>query len=140
MKVLTRNSIVHKMIIVLLIMLILIFAITPSYNGVYAADPDDGNSIGSTLLKEVVQLVVSLGDVVMGALNYFMLGTSNMWDVMISQTNNNLIKDSGSWLVEGIDNVPADKLVDHTTNGISIDASFWPWNANYEIPNMLYAP
>ena len=58
MKVLTRNSIVHKMIIVLLIMLILIFAITPSYNGVYAADPDDGNSIGSTLLKEVVQLVV----------------------------------------------------------------------------------
>ena len=140
MKVLTRNSIVHKMIIVLLIMLILIFAITPSYNGVYAADPDDGNSIGSTLLKEVVQLVVSLGDVVMGALNYFMLGTSNMWDVMISQTNSNLIEDSGSWLVEGIDNVPADKLVDHTTNGISIDASFWPWNANYEIPNMLYAP
>ena len=140
MKLLTKNSVLHKMIIILLIMLILIFAITPSYNGVYAADPDDGNSIGSTLLKEVVQLVVSLGDVVMGALNYFMLGTSNMWDVMISQANNNLKVDSGSWLVEGIDSVPADELVDHTTNGISIDASFWPWNANYEIPNMLYAP
>ena len=140
MKFLTKNTVLHKMIIVLLIMLILIFAITPCYNRVYADDPDDGNSIGSTLLKEVVQLVVSLGDVVMGALNYFMLGTSNMWDVMISQANNNLKVDSGSWLVEGIDSDPDDQLVDHTTNGISIDAGFWPWNSNYEIPNMLYAP
>ena len=142
MKLLTRNSIIHKMVIVLLIMLILIFAITPSYNGVYAADPDDGNSIGGTLLNELVQLVVSLGDVVMGALNYFMLGANNMWDVMISQENDNLKTDvdEKSWLVEDIDNIPEGTLVDHTTNGIEIDSSFFPWSPNYEIPNMLYAP
>jgi len=89
-----------------------------------------------SLLKEIVQLFASLGDVVMGALNKFMLGSDAFFSAMLSQDDVNLKEDSGSWLVEGIGGTPDVKLDENYMDEKSflIDAS------DYQIPNMLYSP
>ncbi len=89
-----------------------------------------------SLLKEIVQLFASLGDVVMGALNKFMLGSDAFFSAMLSQDDANLKEDSGSWLVEGIGGTPDVKLDENYMDEKSflIDAS------DYQIPNMLYSP
>ena len=101
MKLLTKNSLPQKIMIAILIALVLIFSIVPNYHTVYAAeasesDPDQGGVIG-TLLKELLNLIVQLGDIVMSALNHFMLGTEGFGSSMLAPDNPNLT-DSSSWL------------------------------------------
>ena len=62
MKFLTRkNSMTRKILIILLVALILIFAVTPSYNSVQAVEevtqediPDEGDGILNSLLKQII--------------------------------------------------------------------------------------
>ena len=130
----TKFKIIQKIVIALVIVVILFTCIIPK--NVYA-DNDDGNGIAGGLLKEVVQLFAALGDVVMGALNKFMLGTDEFSAVMLEQEDVNLEEDSGSWLTTGINEtenlviVPADYMDEKT---FLLDAT------TYKVPNMLYSP
>lgn len=127
----TKLNLVQKMIISFLIVVILFTCIVPKNS--YAAVED----IAGGLLKEVVQLFASLGDVVMGALNKLMLGSDRFLSAMLPQDDVNLEEDSGSWLVDGVSGetpdevIPSDYMDEKT---FLLDAS------SYQIPNMLYSP
>ena len=132
MKNRTKFNIIQKIVITFVIVVILFTCIIPK--NVYAAAGD----IAGGLLKEVVQLFASLGDVVMGALNKFMLGADEFFSAMLNQDDVNLNEGSGSWLTKDItDDTPADVVIpadymDEKT--FLLDAS------TYKIPNMLYSP
>lgn len=106
----------------------------PQYS--FADGDDEGNGVVGSLLKEVVQLFASIGDVVMGALNKFMLGSDEFFSAMLDQDDHNLEEGSGSWLVEGIDRA-ADEVIEAEymdEKTFLLDASI------YKVPNMLYSP
>ena len=132
----TKFNIIQKMVIALVIVVILFTCIIPK--NAYAAPEDDGNGIAGGLLKEVVQLFASLGDVVMGALNKFMLGTDEFFSAMLDQGDVNLNEGSGSWLTNGItDSTPADVVV---PDDYMDEKTFLLDASTYKVPNMLYSP
>lgn len=134
-----KNSVIRKILIIILIALVLIIAITPNYSvyadtEVIAEDdlPDEGNGFGGTLLKVIVQLVDALADVVMGALNQFMLGT-DAGSEMLDQKNQN-IGNPDSWLY-----VNDNDEVDYEYKDGTIDPTAIV-GGEYKIPNFLYSP
>ena len=124
--ILSKNSITRKILIVLLMLLTLTFAIMPNYN-VYADTevvnkenlPDEGKGIIGTLLKQLIQVIDSVSDIVMGVLNKFMLGTDGFTSTMLSKDNSN-ITDENSWIYA--QNVP-DNEVDFEFGDGTIDTS-----------------
>ena len=152
MKFLTKNCMARKILIILLVALILIFAITPNYS-VQAAPsegagsdsdttyideaPDAGGGIVGSLLKQLIQIIVSLGDIVMGALNYFMLGADSFSSSMLSPDNENL-DNTSSWLYVGDDEEIDVEFAPGTIN----TSEFFSWitGTQFDIPNMLYSP
>lgn len=140
MKFITRkNSIARKMLIIVLIALTLIFAVLPNYK-VYAEPekveakdlPDESFVIGS-LLKQIIQLIDGVGDIMMGVLNKFMLGADGFTSAMLPKDNAN-INNKDSWLYAG------DKEPDFEYGDGTIDTSeLWP-GQTYSIPNFLYSP
>ena len=138
MEFLTKKNLLQKIIIVMLIALVLIFSIAPNYSSVYAAesDPDQGGLIG-TLLKELLNLIVQLGDIVMSALNHFMLGANGFGSAMLSLDNQNLDNEA-SWLY-----VPDDETTDVSYDEGEINTNnifSFIVGEKFEIPNMLYSP
>ena len=127
----TKMNLIQKMIISLVIVVILFTCIIPKPT--YAAVED----IAGGLLKEVVQLFASLGDVVMGALNKFMLGSDRFLSAMLPQDDVNLEEDSGSWLVNGVNDQPADVVIE---SDYMDEKTFLLDASSYQIPNMLYSP
>ena len=127
----TKINLIQKMVISLLIVVILFTCIIPKNS--YAAVED----IAGGLLKEVVQLFASLGDVVMGTLNKLMLGSDRFLSAMLPQEDVNLEEDSGSWLVEGVDNEEADVII---PDDYMDEKTFLLDASTYQIPNMLYSP
>ena len=144
MKFLTRKkSMTRKILIILLVALILIFAVTPNYS-VHATEvitqediPDEGNGIIGSLLKQILQIFAAIGDIAMGALNHFMLGADGFTSAMLSPSNDN-IGNPDSWLYVG-----DDEEIDYEYTDDTIDtADFFSWilGAQYDIPNFLYSP
>lgn len=135
MKKLVQNNFIRKTILALCIILVMTFTLPQR------AYADVWSDIGGTLLKEIVKLIASIGDIGMAALNHFMLGTDNFTSAMISKDDANLQPDSGSWLTEGVDvsnpNAPVKKFnlddIDITFLGIGVGDS-------YQVPNMLFSP
>lgn len=127
----TKMNLIQKIIISLVIVVILFTCIipNPSYAGV--------EDIAGGLLKEVVQLFASFGDVIMGALNKFMLGSDRFLSSMLPQDDVNLEEDSGSWLVEGVNDEPADVVIE---SDYMDEKTFLLDASSYQIPNMLYSP
>ena len=143
MEFLTKKNLLQKIIIVMLITLILIFSIAPNYSSVYAAesDPDQGGAIG-TLLKEILNLIVQLGDIVMSALNNFMLGARGFGSAMLKEDNPNL-DNPDSWLY--VDTEAEDfnenDVIKYTEEEINTANIFsFMVGEQFEIPNMLYSP
>ena len=149
MKFLTRKeSVARKILIILLVALILIFAVTPSYNSVQAVEevtqedmPDEGDGIINSLLKQILQIFAAIGDIAMGTLNHFMLGADGFTSAMLSPDNDNIngsIGNPDSWLYVG-DN----EEIDYEFGDGTIDTSdFFTWitGTQYDIPNFLYSP
>lgn len=150
MKFLTRKkSMTRKILIILLVALILIFAVTPNYS-VHAAPedsgteeiteediPDEGNGIIGSLLKQILQIFAAIGDIAMGVLNHFMLGADGFTSAMLSPSNDN-IGNPDSWLYVG-----DDEEIDYEFGEGTIDTSeFFSWilGTQYDIPNFLYSP
>lgn len=127
MKFCTKKKNNQKMFIVLLIIIVLNFSI-PNYSKAISFGEITGD-----LLKELVNMVASVGDVVMGALNYFMLGTEKIiTSSMLSQDDPNLDSDE-SWL-------KYDKSKAGATREVSsddLDGFLW---TDWKIPNFLYCP
>ena len=128
MKFFTKKKNSQKIMIVLLMVIVLNFSI-PNYSQAGAF-----SDIAGDLLKELVQLVASFGDVVMGALNHFMLGTDKIiTSAMLDQDDSNLT-DESSWIhyKEG-DAISTEK----TVNEEDLDAFIF---TDWKIPNFLYCP
>ena len=146
MKFITRkDSMARKILIILLVALILIFAITPNYYNVQAVEeiteedmPDAGGNIMGSLLKQIIQLLAAVGDIAMGVLNHFMLGADGFTSAMLSVENAN-INNENSWLYAG--NV-ADEDIDFQYDDGTMDTSeFFFWTGDtFDIPNFLYSP
>ena len=126
MKIFTNNRKNQKFIIVLIMIVILNFSI-PNYSQAWGF-----GDIAGDLLKELIQLIASLGDIVMGGLNHFMLGTDKtLTSSMLDQEDSNFTNQD-SWLYyDGSDK-----------NEVKIDSKdldafiFSDW----KIPNFLYCP
>ena len=144
MKFLTRKkSMTRKILIILLVALILIFAVTPNYS-VHATEvitqediPDEGDGIIGSLLKQILQIFAAIGDIAMGALNHFMLGADGFTSAMLSPSNDN-IGNPDSWLYVGDDEEIDYEYTDDTIN----TSEFFSWilGTQYDIPNFLYSP
>ena len=144
MKFLTRKeSVARKILIILLVSLILIFAVTPNYS-VQATEvlneedmPDEGEGIIGSLLKQIIQIIVAVGDIVMGTLNHFMLGADGFTSAMLSPDNDN-IGNEDSWLYVGDD----EEIDFEFGEGTISTADFFGWilGADFDIPNFLYSP
>lgn len=88
MKNSTIKNMLRKTIFALILIIILFTFVIPQYS--FATTDDEDNGVVGSLLKEVVQLFAALGDVVMGALNKFMLGSDAFFSAMLDQDDNNL--------------------------------------------------
>ena len=131
MKAFTKNKLIHKIIIAFSILVSIIF-VAPSRT--YAIDWGD---VGGKILKEVVQFIASLGDVVMGAMNSFMLGTDTADTAMLSidEAKYNAEQVEGSALdPDGLEN-PTEITIKESE--IDDDGIF---GGGRDIPNMLYSP
>ncbi len=129
MKKLVENNFIRKTVLALCIIVLIAFTIP---QGVFASDDWD---VFGTLLKEIVKLVAALGDIAMGVLNRYMLGTDSFSSIMLDTSDENLEEDSGSWLTTDLD----------TSNAITfqsdeINASFLGLGDDYEVPNILLSP
>ncbi len=119
-----RKRIISMQKIISSIMLVVVLSVTIP-KPVHAED--DG--FGGKLLKPLVQLVASLGDVAIGLLNHYMLGTENLIDsVMLDKEDPNVTE--GSLQVTGKE--ATTKEVDEPLTGFM----FGDW----KLPNMLYSP
>lgn len=119
MKYFTKKKSIQKIILTLLVITSINFIVPKRVSAVNWGD------VAGDLLKEIVQLIDQLGDVVMGAFNNFMLGADGIGSAMLDQENDNLESGSGSWLTEG-----------SGQKAISISNI----EDNYKVPNMLYSP
>lgn len=116
-------------------------------------EEDKVKNVPGNLLNELIQLLVYVGDVVMGGLQSIMLGSTAFWtDTMISNTDDNLgagvtgKQDSGSWLYAGEDDVKKLSEGEISDRGASlimvererIEKGFF--SDSYEVPNIMYSP
>ena len=118
----------QKMFIAILMVIVLNFSI-PNYSqaGVFG-------DIAGDLLKELVQLVASIGDVAMGALNHFMLGTDKVITSSMLELNDANITNENSWLHYDESKVGTKKTVEYD----QLDGLIF--SNGPKIPNFLYCP
>ena len=120
MKYFFKKKTIHKIILALLIICSINFVIPRRVSAV------DWGDVAGSLLKEIVQFIDSLGDVVMGVFNNVMLGTEGIGSSMLDQDDNNLTS-SDSWLKKDLGEDVTEKTINNLEN-------------KYKVPNMLYSP
>lgn len=120
MKYFFKKKSIHKIILALLIICSINFVIPRRVSAV------DWGDVAGSLLKEIVQFIDSLGDVVMGVFNNVMLGTEGIGSSMLDQDDNNLTS-SDSWLKKDLGEDVTEKTINNLEN-------------KYKVPNMLYSP
>lgn len=124
MKKLKNKISIQKIISAIMLVVVLSFTIPKPVH----ADDEDG--IGGKLLKPLVQLVASIGDIAEGLMNHFMLGTENLVDsVMLDKDDPNV--NSGSLAVPSDGKYVLKKVTEPLTG--------FMW-ADWKLPNMLYSP
>lgn len=131
MKFLNNKKFIQKTIIAIIAIITLNFCV-PMRS--YCTDWGD---VGGKILKEVVQFVVALGDVVIGALNNFMLGADGYDSAMLNRDMIEYnLRDSNSAFSVGGSATPNVVIEDGEMDEKSpiVDSHA------YEYPNMLYSP
>ena len=139
MKFFTKKSMIQKILVVIILLLVINFTITPYYS--YAGIIEAGIS---SLTKELLQLLAWFGDVIMSGLNHFMLGADGFGSSMLDKTDPNL-DNPDSWLYAGEedkDNEDKEKKHIITFNEEDVDTKLFAniGEEKYSIPNMLYSP
>ena len=136
MKLFTNKKLTQKIIIALVTVIVLNFSVPIQSNASVLSTFAD---IGGDLLKEVVQLIASVGDVVMGALNHFMLGTSQLIGSSMLDKDDPNITDAtaGSDLyaasLDTSKDVQGEIPEDYEFDGLI-------FTGGWKIPNFLYCP
>lgn len=102
-------------------------------------DDDHGWSLGGTLVKEILGLFTWIADILMGALNNFMLGANGYGSAMLNKNDPN-ITDPESWLCVNNEDYQNANSVTKTFKSDDINTGILPWNNKYSVPNMLYSP
>lgn len=118
MRYLAKKKTIQKIILALLIISSINFILPKRVSA------DGWEDVAGDLLKEVVQFVDQIGDVVMGALNKIMLGADGIGSAMLDQDDINL-SDYRSWLKKDLGETEIE--VKDIEEG-------------YKVPNMLYSP
>ena len=139
-----KNSIARKIVIIILIALTVSFVVFPNYS-VYATEtlqeedlPDSGGSFGGSLLKQLMQMLDGIADLMMGTLNRFMLGADGFTSAMLDKDDQNLNAE-GSWLFA--QDVAADDIDFEFGDGTIDTSEFLSWGSDtYQIPNFMYSP
>lgn len=131
MKLLTNKKFTQKIIITILTVITLNFCV-PMRS--YCTDWGD---VGGKILKEVVQFVVAIGDVVEGALNNFMLGVEKIDYAMVSRESVEYNKGDPNSAFYVEDNAQANVIIQ---DGEMDEKSPIIDTHAYEYPNMLYSP
>ena len=94
---------------------------------------------GGKLFSPLVNLFAGLGDVVIGGLQHWMLGTSSLWSATLRYDDPNV--------EEWTDRILVDKTstsaMTVTVAGKNLDRGFWPLDGKYDdinVPNIIYCP
>jgi len=137
MKIFEKTSIIQKMIVaIVLVILLFSFVLAPKAQASVLGD------LGSSLIKELMQLVIWLVDCVTGLLNNMMLGVD--WDdVMLAEDDINL-KSEKSWLYVSEEELSKAKEKESGNCVVEIEGDDYDPKVFFAkedpIPNMLYSP
>lgn len=129
MKKLAIKNFLQKILIIIIIFILIAFTIPPR---VFA---DDGWDLKGALLKEIVQLIASVGDIGMSALNSFMLGAEGMRSALLDVGDLNF-QSEDSWLYDDGKGNP-DEYIEFEDGEINASSFI---GKSFAIPNMIYSP
>ena len=134
MKLLRKKSFTQKIIIAVIFVILFNFSVPVEAKAIGIPWGD----LGSKLLKELMNLIVTLGDVVMGLLNKVMLGTTDMTSAILNYDDPNLTEGGfvdPSTAPDGAETIE----VEH-----AFEDSWWGGTSSklkkYKIPNFMYSP
>lgn len=94
---------------------------------------------GGKLFSPVVNLFAALGDVVIGALQHWMLGTSSLWSASLRYDDPNVTNMTTAILEEN----SSGSLTTVTVAGKNLDRGWVPFDGDYDdiaVPNIIYSP
>ncbi len=139
MRFFTKKGVIRKIAIVILIVLAFNFCMPKAS---YAWDPwnwlmDSGKNLANTLTRDILQFFAAIGDLFMGALNYFMLG-ADFDSAMVSWEDANLT-DENSWLHVNDGEITEENLVDISSSKMD-SKLFGLVEVGLAVPNFLYSP
>ena len=136
MKLLRNKSFTQKIIIAIIFVILFNFSVPVEAKAVGIPWGD----LGSKLLKELMNLIVTLGDIVMGLLNKVMLGTTDMTSAILSYDDEN-IRTEGTFVNVGSVKDPNPKEV---TVKQEFEDTWWGGTSSklkkYKVPNFMYSP
>ena len=141
MRIFTSKNLVQKIVILLLVVLLFNFLVPVK---VFADDDDDVP--GGSLLRTLMHLFQGLGDIINGAFNHFMLGTteilgSSMLDYNDPDYKANLSKDAkDSALYYGDPSAENGDVIITIEEGYLFEANGWLFGDTIQVPNILYCP
>lgn len=121
MKLFNHRGVVQKIIIALIIVILVNFTVPIKSQA----------DFGGTLFEPITQLVANIGDVVLGFLQKFMLGTKYAYSSIMLEKENPTVTD-------GYISQTAGKDVDVTVNRGDLDGKLFGDAIKY--PNILYCP
>lgn len=123
MKLFTNKGLLQKIAIVLIVIILFSFTVPQVSQA----------SIGGKLFKPVVFLFGGLGDAIIGGLQHFMMGTSNVFSVLIDQ-------DSvyGDELKRQVEKKPSPTKI--TIDKQTLDTGWGDSTKGIQVPNFLYSP
>ena len=139
MRIFTSKNVVQKIVILLLVVLLFNFLVPVK---VFADDDDDVP--GGSLLRTLMHLFQGLGDIINGAFNHFMLGTTQiLGSAMLDYNDPDYranIEEPGSALYwDGT--APQDGgAVKTIEEGYLFEGSGWLFGDTIQVPNILYCP
>ena len=93
---------------------------------------------GGKLFAPVVSLFAALGDVVIGGLQYWMLGTSSLWSATVRFDDPNIVN-----MTEAINEGKSGSLTKVTIAGKTLEKGWVTWDGEYDdiaVPNIIYSP
>ena len=93
---------------------------------------------GGKLFAPVVSLFAALGDVVIGGLQYWMLGTSSLWSATVRFDDQNVVN-----MTDAINEGKSGSLTKVTIAGKTLEKGWVTWDGEYDdiaVPNIIYSP
>ena len=139
MRIFTSKNLVQKIVILLLVVLLFNFLVPVK---VFADDDDDVP--GGSLLRTLMHLFQGLGDIINGAFNHFMLGTTQILGSAMLDYNDpdyraNLEEPSSALYWDGT--APQDGgAVKTIEENYLFDGHGWLFGDTVQVPNILYCP